>query len=127
MLTFKSRDRTAWNVLLTLYRSGFRLKVVLFKLRYFGFKLKNDSSQARYDKDSAVNVLSEIGFGIGDLQVDGAKIGMDYVFPPKMKVTMTVDYDDPRKQITFDWFKSAVMCKAQPWICQNPNKITSTS
>ncbi|XP_075241615.1 uncharacterized protein LOC142336590 [Convolutriloba macropyga] len=80
--------------------------------------------KARYNKTSGFNVISELGFGEGQLIKDGAKSGHVFILPPKLKMDdVRFQYDKVESVLTFDWFKETIVCKGQPWICENKNLL----
>merc|ERR1712150_451588 len=81
------------------------------------------------------NVITEVGFGPGNLvkNLDRTLAGAPYVILgreynqhglPHMD-SQTFDWDNPAQNLTFHWFKHNIMCKSQPWICEEEGKKTN--
>ncbi|XP_063728149.1 uncharacterized protein LOC134855533 [Symsagittifera roscoffensis] len=80
--------------------------------------------KARYNSTSEYNIISELGFGKGSLVMDGVKDYHDFVLPPKLQMMDTIfTFDDVQNELTYDWFKKSIVCKGQPWLCNDEKKI----
>ncbi|XP_075263814.1 uncharacterized protein LOC142355585 [Convolutriloba macropyga] len=72
-----------------------------------------------YDPLLCINVISQVGFGIGDLFIDGANDHIPSFMIPRGRresvfvfTRQSIEY-----RLTFDWFKMNYICRDQPWIC----------
>ncbi|XP_063724193.1 uncharacterized protein LOC134851852 [Symsagittifera roscoffensis] len=77
------------------------------------------------------NVVMAVGFGPGGLlremnHDNGVAESAPYLIPghefhPSVAIpnipSISFDYFDPGSQLTFQWFKTHIMCKDQHWIC----------
>ena len=70
------------------------------------------------------NVITKLGFGIGQLQrknhlygLPRPKFGMPYVLNIGNDWTPSIPFLNPGDFLTFGWFKQNVMCLDQSWIC----------
>ena len=79
-----------------------------------------------YEPGCHANIITKIGFGIGELKRDNhgngfrdERHGIPYLLKVGDNWTPRIPYENPIDFITFSWFKSNVMCPDQPWICQN--------
>ena len=77
-----------------------------------------------YLPECGVNSISKIGFGMGALKRENHRSGStDFLpgAPYQLKIgdqwSPKIPYENPKEFLTFEWFKSYVMCKDQPWIC----------
>ena len=84
-----------------------------------------------YKHDSCVHIITKLGFGEGKLKKvhhrRGTVLGLPYV-PYRLKVGQTytpdIPYENPDEFLTFDWFKTNVLCKDQPWICGRRSRLS---
>ena len=72
-----------------------------------------------------VNVITKIGFGFGLLkrrslsESEGKPLpGAPYQLKVGPHWSPEIPYHNPEEFLTFHWFKHNLMCKDQPWICQ---------
>ena len=79
-----------------------------------------------HDSDCHVNIITKIGFGIGELKRESHRSGLrdqrqgiPYLLKVGVEWTPRIPFENPADFITFSWFKTNVMCPDQPWICQN--------
>ncbi|XP_075262845.1 uncharacterized protein LOC142354436 [Convolutriloba macropyga] len=75
--------------------------------------------QAVFDATLCRNIIVQIGFGIGQLKIEGGSKITDLYFMPSHSELdihlfnrLTIE-----EWLTFDWFKLNYMCKEQYWIC----------
>ena len=85
-----------------------------------------------YEPDCHVNIITKIGFGIGELKRENHRSGLrdeHHGVPYLLKVgdgwTPRIPYGNPVDFITFSWFKTNVMCPDQPWICRNQSSSST--
>ena len=50
----------------------------------------------------------------------GSKIGVPGID------SLLIEFADPRKDLTFHWFKHNIMCKHNPWICDEDGSVMET-
>ena len=80
---------------------------------------------AYYSPDCFSNIITQLGFGIGDLrrtdQLPGGIFAQQPGAPYLLKVgyhwTPKIPYANPADFITITWFKKNIICVEQPWIC----------
>ena len=77
-----------------------------------------------YDPSCEANIITKIGFGIGELKranhrsgFRDERQGIPYLLKVGDRWTPKIPYENPVDFITFSWFKTNVMCSDQPWIC----------
>ena len=115
-------------VRLQVYKLGTETKKTVSLRHQYHEKITDFSSEnkqlnyigAFYSTTLCVNVIVQVGFGIGSLQIDVAnnvtttfiltRGSMDSVFMFKREMI--------QQQLTFDWFKVNYICRDLPWICQ---------
>ncbi|XP_075259519.1 uncharacterized protein LOC142351253 [Convolutriloba macropyga] len=78
--------------------------------------------KVRYNSRLCLNVIYELSFGNtraeGDFMVRGGEDHADFIFPPNPSGYYQIfQYDNLRRDITFDWFKFHIVCPEKPWIC----------
>ena len=85
-----------------------------------------------YNSKCQVNIITEIGFGMGTLKRANHRRGLkDQVqgVPYMLKVghewTSRIPYENPGDFVSFSWFKMNVICPDQPWICGNRHSSSS--
>ena len=86
-----------------------------------------------YDHKCQVNIITELGFGIGALRranhmrgmIDERR-GIPYMLKIGHEWTTRIPYENPGDFVTFSWFKTNVVCPDQPWICGNQNNSSSS-
>ena len=77
-----------------------------------------------------VNVITKLGFGIGELkrlnhpgderlQLSGAP----YMIKVGSEWSPTIPFSNPEDFVTFRWFKQNFICRVQPWICMSEMEI----
>ncbi|XP_075258856.1 uncharacterized protein LOC142350786 [Convolutriloba macropyga] len=81
----------------------------------------------RYSPELCLNVVTYVGFGSGKIQVTGLyNNSVDYLivdrrplpdFQNELQI-IRISYKKPETQLTFEFFKTNVICKANPWICE---------
>ena len=83
-----------------------------------------------YKTDCNVHIISKIGFGIGKLKRIHRKSGIGVPganAPYKLKVgdhwTPEIPFRNAGDFLTFKWFKINILCRDQPWICGENNRI----
>ena len=78
-------------------------------------------SQADYDANRCVNIITELGFGEPPLVVHAFQtLAHPFVFPalPGGVASFPVTNTNPSSALTYSWFKHNVICRGQPWICR---------
>ncbi|XP_075262625.1 uncharacterized protein LOC142354251 [Convolutriloba macropyga] len=78
--------------------------------------------KAVFIPELCANMITEVGFGIGDLKIVGRTVGDNFIFPRIFwgEYTVIQRAEIPTHPITqFQWFKQMIMCYDHPWICGN--------
>ncbi|XP_063729049.1 uncharacterized protein LOC134856706 [Symsagittifera roscoffensis] len=75
--------------------------------------------QATYISKLCYNVITEIGFGPGQLKMSGEfYLNEQFVLPVEKGMgILKIPGNDIRGAITFRWFRKHIICESQPWIC----------
>ena len=75
--------------------------------------------QAEFNKNICANQILQIGFGYGNLTIEGKTEGSKFVLSPKGSKSARVvsSYARLRSGFTYDWFKSEIICREKLWIC----------
>ncbi|XP_075251644.1 uncharacterized protein LOC142344056 [Convolutriloba macropyga] len=84
---------------------------------------------AEFIKALCINEILELSFGYGDFQLTGNfNLGADFVFPPlgKEGIIYRFKSQNIKQELTFDRFKSKIVCKEQPWICKIGHELNKT-
>ena len=70
------------------------------------------------------NIITKVGFGIGELKRKNLYInlpnqekGLPYVLKIGDSWSSPIPYSNPGDFLTFKWFRKNVVCLEQPWIC----------
>ncbi|XP_075248094.1 uncharacterized protein LOC142341100 isoform X1 [Convolutriloba macropyga] len=76
--------------------------------------------QASYVRSVCVNVIIEIGYGVGELKIEGDILrSAPFALPINrgldLKYIINNNFD---LAVPFSWFKTNVICRSQPWICK---------
>ena len=117
------------------YKHGFNpLKVTplqyISKLTNYTVQNKNlNQVWAFYMHECDVNVIIKLGFGQGELKriprtedrLGQHRPGKPYRLKIGDSWSPDIPYENPGDFLTFEWFKTNVMCLDQPWICEAEN------
>ena len=96
------------------------------KLTDFSDEIKElNEIWAYFEPNCDLNVITKVGFGIGQLQrkhhlygLPLPEVGKPYVLKIGDNWTPSIPFLNPGDFLTFRWFKQKVMCLDQPWICE---------
>jgi len=87
---------------------------------------------AAWSSETCENIILEVGFGPGNFRRShhqSVKEGEPYIMAGEQHqigiphvASRAFPYDNPGQFLTFHWFKHNIMCKAQPWICEENEK-----
>ena len=71
-----------------------------------------------------VNIITKVGFGVGVLKrvnhtqnMRDEQPGAPYQLKVGFQWTSHIPYENPGDFLTFQWFKTNIMCADHPWIC----------
>lgn len=74
--------------------------------------------KAVFVQELCLNVISQVGFGIGQLERQGEMINVNYTLPLNANGTsVNYSYKNVATELTFDWIKRNILCQEEPWIC----------
>ncbi|XP_063728184.1 uncharacterized protein LOC134855576 [Symsagittifera roscoffensis] len=74
--------------------------------------------KAHFNRNLCVNLISEVGFGTGELVIFGEYHNAFFLLNEgNNKMFHFFPYNNIKDQLTFEWFKLNIMCDEQPWIC----------
>ena len=75
---------------------------------------------AFYNNTLCVNVIVQVGFGIGALHIEGANDATSvFILPRGSRESVFMFIGEMiEHQLTFDWFKVNYICRDLPWICR---------
>ncbi|XP_063728207.1 uncharacterized protein LOC134855601 [Symsagittifera roscoffensis] len=74
--------------------------------------------KAHFNRNLCVNLISEVGFGTGELVINGHYHDAFFLLSEgNNKMFHFFPYYNIKDQLTFEWFKLNIMCDEQPWIC----------
>ena len=75
--------------------------------------------QTEYNRNICTSEILKIGFGYRKLKIDGQISGRFVLLPNGSRTAHAVpSYETPLwSGITYEWFKSEIICKEKPWIC----------
>ncbi|XP_075256395.1 uncharacterized protein LOC142348781 isoform X2 [Convolutriloba macropyga] len=76
--------------------------------------------KARFKRHACFNLITAVGFGPGPLQRAGRiRHNASYAISlPQERAVYLFSYEQVQSHLSFTWFKSTVICKDQPWICE---------
>ncbi|XP_075248096.1 uncharacterized protein LOC142341101 [Convolutriloba macropyga] len=95
----------------------------LFLDHVFDFSLTNKQVNyiyATYAENLCHNVITEVGFGPGKLRLNGRILqNTPFIFPIQNTGEIKfIPANYVRSSLTYNWFRSEIICAAQPWICE---------
>ncbi|XP_075265066.1 uncharacterized protein LOC142357307 isoform X2 [Convolutriloba macropyga] len=75
--------------------------------------------QALYNETLCLNVIVQLGFGIGQIQIEGANSSIpSFIIPRGRRDSVFLFYRHAiEHRLDFDWFKQNYICRDLPWIC----------
>ncbi|XP_075254671.1 uncharacterized protein LOC142346063 [Convolutriloba macropyga] len=75
---------------------------------------------AVYEQSICSNVILQIGFGPGSLIIQGhIRHQTQYIFPfQEGREPYIISSTELESVISYEWFKFAVICGDQPWVCE---------
>ena len=104
-------------------------------LRFFSPGKELNYIQAFFLSRCRVNVITKIGFGIGELKTQSHPFligdhlpGFNYILGiDHVDFDIQIPYQNPEDFLTFKWFKHNVICRDQPWICDQERGESSAT
>ena len=78
--------------------------------------------QAHFTPKVCLNIISQVGFGSGELKTAGNfSTAMGFAFPFKYKQDNLIFSMSQLHfgHLTFAWFKQQFVCPDQPWLCND--------
>ncbi|XP_075256406.1 uncharacterized protein LOC142348791 [Convolutriloba macropyga] len=75
--------------------------------------------KAIFIRELCLNVISQVGFGIGEFYRQDGVRNIDYILPLDARAAVQrFSYDEIEKELTYNWMKENVICMEAPWICE---------